>query len=57
VNCHPQNIALVQTRGDALGLKVIVGSVKDLDLSAKDYCGILVQYPDTYGKLMILVIS
>lgn len=48
--CHPQNVALVQTRGDALGLQVEVGDVsKDLDLSRNDYCGVLVQYPDTYG--------
>lgn len=49
--CHPQNIALVQTRGAALGLEIQVGSVeKDLNLSGKDFCGILVQYPDTYGN-------
>lgn len=51
-HCHPQNIALVQTRGEALGLTVEVGCLeKDLDLSNKDYCGVLVQYPDTYGTL------
>lgn len=51
VNCHPQNIALVQTRGTALGMTIEVGDVhsKDLDMSASDYCGVLVQYPDTYG--------
>lgn len=48
--CHPQNIALVQTRGEALGLTVQVGDVeKDLDLSKKDFCGVMVQYPNTYG--------
>jgi glycine dehydrogenase len=51
-HCHPQNIALVQTRGEALGLTIEVGDLeKDLDLSKKDYCGVLVQYPDTYGTL------
>jgi len=51
VNCHPQNIALVQTRGDALGLTIEVGDVHsaDLDMSSGQYCGVLVQYPDTYG--------
>ncbi len=49
--CHPQNIALVQTRGEALGLKIVVGDVeKDLHLGGKDFCGVMVQYPDTYGK-------
>eukprot|EP01033_Poteriospumella_lacustris_P013532 gene13531-9684_t len=48
--CQPQNIALARTRGDALGLEVIVGAVdRDLDLSGKDFCGVMVQYPDTYG--------
>lgn len=48
--CQPQNIALARTRGDALGLEVIVGSVdRDLNLTGKDYCGVMVQYPDTYG--------
>lgn len=50
--CHPQNIALVQTRGEALGMTIEIGSVDgDLDLSKKDYCGVMVQYPDTYGAL------
>jgi glycine dehydrogenase len=51
VNCHPQNIALVQTRGTALGLTVEVGDVhsNDLDMTPGTYCGVLVQYPDTYG--------
>lgn len=48
--CHPQNIALARTRGDALGMQVQVGAVhKDLDLSGDDFCGVMVQYPDTYG--------
>lgn len=55
--CHPQNIALVQTRGTALGLQIEVGNVeKDLDLSKKDYCGVMVQYPDTYGKLFVFAL-
>lgn len=48
--CHPQNIALVQTRGEALNMTIIVGDVEtELDMSAKDYCGVMIQYPDTYG--------
>lgn len=49
--CHPQNIALVRTRGDALGMDVQVGNVKDVNLTGDDYCGVMVQYPDTYGEL------
>ncbi len=50
-SCHPQNIALIQTRGDALGLSIEVGDIHQVDLSKKDYCGVMIQYPDTYGKL------
>lgn len=49
-SCHPQNIALCMTRGTALGMTVEVGDVhKDLDLSTNEYCGVIVQYPNTYG--------
>ena len=47
--CHPQNVALVETRGAAIGLEIVTGTVDELDTSAKDYCGVLIQYPDTYG--------
>mmetsp|Transcript_15149 Transcript_15149/g.13686 ORF Transcript_15149/g.13686 Transcript_15149/m.13686 type:complete len:992 (+) Transcript_15149:54-3029(+) len=52
--CHPQNIAVVQTRGEALGLDIEVGNIHEsIDkLKSKDYCGVLVQYPDTYGELI-----
>jgi glycine dehydrogenase len=53
--CHPQNIALVQTRGEALGMQVQVGDVtKDLDLSCEGFCGVMVQYPDTYGTWLVM---
>jgi len=50
-DCHPQNIALVQTRCEALGMETVVGSHLDADFSGKDYCGCLIQYPNTYGSL------
>ena len=49
--CHPQNIALVQTRGEALGMTVVVGNAEKADFSAGNFCGALVQYPDSYGKV------
>lgn len=46
--CHPQNIALVETRGGLMGIEVVVGSVdEELDTASKEYCGVLIQYPDT----------
>lgn len=52
-NCHPQTIALVQTRARTTGkgVKVIVGDWTTFDFSAKDVCGVLFQYPDTNGKI------
>jgi glycine cleavage system pyridoxal-binding protein P len=50
-SCHPQNIALIQTRGEALGLEVVVGDVSSIpDLTSKAYCGVAVQYPGTEGR-------
>ncbi|MGB8622025.1 MAG: aminomethyl-transferring glycine dehydrogenase, partial [Paracoccaceae bacterium] len=49
-NCHPQNIAVMKTRAEPLGIEVIVGDpAGDLDPS-KVFAGIF-QYPGTYGHL------
>ena len=48
-NCHPQNIAVVQTRAAPLGIEVIVGAPEDLDAEA--VFGALFQYPGTHGHL------
>ena len=48
-NCHPQNIAVMRTRAEPLGIDLIVGSSEDLD-PTKVY-GAIFQYPGTYGDL------
>ncbi len=48
-NCHPQNIAVIQTRAAPLGIEVIVGSPDDMDASA--VFGAIFQFPGTYGHL------
>lgn len=48
-NCHPQNIAVIQTRAAPLGIEVIVGAPEDLEASA--VFGAVFQYPGTYGHL------
>lgn len=48
---HPQTIGLIQTRAKAIGIDVVVGDHSSLDFSGKDYCGALVQYPNTYGSI------
>jgi glycine dehydrogenase len=48
-NCHPQNIAVMQTRAAPLDIEVIVGAPEDLDASA--VFGAIFQYPGTFGGL------
>jgi len=47
--CHPQNIAVMQTRAEPLGIEIIVGAPEDLDPEA--VFGAIFQYPGTYGHL------
>lgn len=49
--CHPQTIAVIQTRAEALDIEVRVAAVADFDLSKKDISGVLVQYPCTNGQI------
>mmetsp|Transcript_8951 Transcript_8951/g.25999 ORF Transcript_8951/g.25999 Transcript_8951/m.25999 type:complete len:1001 (-) Transcript_8951:442-3444(-) len=49
-DCHPQTIALMQTRGNASGVEVVVGNPNDCDFASEKYAGVLLQYPNTYGE-------
>ncbi len=48
---HPQTIAVLKTRADGLGmdLKIADDVVAAIDDAT---CGVLVQYPDTYGRIV-----
>jgi glycine dehydrogenase len=48
--CHPQTIAVCQTRADGLGLVAEVVKGDSFEFG-KDVCGVLVQYPDTHGSV------
>ena len=48
-NCHPQNIAVMRTRAEPLGIKVIVGNPSKLE--PETVFGAIFQYPGTYGHL------
>ncbi len=48
--CHPQNIDLVRTRAEALGIRVEVGDWRTFALHA-DVFGALIQYPETGGEV------
>ena len=48
--CHPQNIAVIRTRAEPLGIEIVVGDPVDLDPAA--VFGAIFQYPGTHGWLM-----
>ncbi|KAL3196957.1 hypothetical protein MRX96_015034 [Rhipicephalus microplus] len=48
---HPQTLAVVQTRADALDINVVVSDCASMDFSKGDVCGVLFQYPDTEGSI------
>lgn len=49
-DCHPQNIAVVQTRASTLDIEVVVGDpLKDLD--GLEVFAVLVQYPGSSGEI------
>jgi glycine dehydrogenase len=49
--CHPQTIDVVKTRAEPLGIKVVVGDHRTVDLAAIGAFGALVQYPGTDGEV------
>jgi len=49
-DCHPQTIDVVQARGAARGITVVVRPVSTLELDAS-VCGVLIQYPNTFGAV------
>ena len=52
--CHPQTIAVLHSRAEGFGIKIIVADVlahdcKQVKETGDDLIGVLVQYPDTEG--------
>ncbi len=47
-HCHPQNIAVIETRAEPLGIEVIVGD-PGADLDPARVFGAIFQYPGTHG--------
>ena len=48
-NCHPQNIAVIQTRAEPLGIEIRVGDPDNM--IADDVFGAIFQYPGTHGHV------
>ncbi|MBF2099236.1 MAG: aminomethyl-transferring glycine dehydrogenase [Gloeomargaritaceae cyanobacterium C42_A2020_066] len=49
-DCHPQTLAVLQTRAEPLGIQIHVSAPEALELTA-DTFGLLVQYPGTEGVI------
>jgi glycine dehydrogenase len=49
--CHPQTIEVVKTRAAVLDIEVVVGDAHAHDFAARPVAALLVQYPDTYGRV------
>jgi len=49
-SCHPQTIDVIKTRARALGIEVVIADDRSFAFTAQ-FCGALVQYPDTYGEI------
>jgi glycine dehydrogenase len=50
-DCHPQTVAVVQTRAEPLGLTVVVADLRD-GLPDGDVFGVLVQGPGSSGRIV-----
>jgi len=49
--CHPQTLEVLQTRAKPLGIDVVVGDLATL-VDAREFFGVLVQYPTTDGDVV-----
>ena len=50
--CHPQTIAVVETRARAIGITIETGDPEQADFAAGRIFGVLVQYPTTDGRIL-----
>jgi len=49
-DCHPQTIAVVQTRANSLGIETIIGDPY-VELNEYEFFAVLVQYPGSKGEV------
>ncbi len=49
--CHPQTIDVIETRAEPIGVEVVVGNHKILDVTDPKLYAVLVQYPATDGSV------
>ena len=49
-DCHPQTIAVLETRAKPLGIELVIGDPAK-DLVPEQVFGVILQYPNTYGSV------
>ncbi len=49
--CHPQTIEVLQTRAEPIGVNIIVGNHRELDVTNPALYGVLLQYPASDGSV------
>jgi len=51
--CHPQTISVMKTRGQSMGVEIVVGKASEWNAADRlqSVCGILMQYPTTDGLI------
>ncbi|SOD97105.1 aminomethyl-transferring glycine dehydrogenase [Spirosoma fluviale] len=49
--CHPQTIDVLLTRATPIGVKVLIGDHRTVDLTSGDIFGMLLQYPASDGEV------
>jgi len=49
--CHPQTLAVLSTRAEAIGIELEIGDVATADFEDGRFAGVLVQLPATDGEL------
>merc|ERR1719410_511750 len=50
-DCHPQTIGVIETRAQGFNIEVVIGDPASVDFNSKEYSGVLVQYPNTFGHV------
>jgi glycine dehydrogenase len=51
VDVHPQTLAVVRVRAEALGIEITLGDAASHDFAARPCFGVLLQYPETDGRI------
>ncbi|MEA2708564.1 MAG: glycine dehydrogenase [Phycisphaerales bacterium] len=51
-DCHPQTIAVVQTRAKSMGIECVVAPIANCKSQIANLFGVLVQYPTTDGRIV-----